>query len=137
MPAFGTRSRERLEQAHPYLQLLFNEVVKEFDCSILEAYRGKEKQDRMVLDGKSKLGFPNSKHNKMPSLAVDVVPYFREAPHVQWANEKAFHVFAGYVLGVADRLGIKIIWGGNWKNEDIFRQDFEDLPHFQLELEKE
>ncbi len=53
--------------------------------------------------------------------AVDVVPY-----PVDWDDKESFHEFYGYVKATADRLGIKIKWGGHFKN-------FFDGPHYQIE----
>ncbi len=138
MPKFGKTSRERLETCHPDIIRLFNEVVKEYDCSILEGYRGEEKQNEMFATGKSKLKFPLGKHNSKPSKAVDVAPY-----PINWGDEgtssqrqKAvarFYHFAGYVLAKADSLGIKVRWGGDWDGDkDFSDQKFDDLVHFEL-----
>lgn len=133
MPAFGKISKERLSTCHPDLQRLFEEVVKNYDCTILQGHRTKEEQDEYFRTGRSKVQYPNSKHNKMPSMAVDVAPYFKEQPHVRWENKEKFYHFAGYVQGVADQLGIKIRWGGNWDMDDeLLDQTFFDLPHFEL-----
>ena len=41
--------------------------------------------------------------------------------------------FAGYVQGVAEQLGIKIRWGGDWDSDFDFKdQTFNDLVHFEL-----
>lgn len=74
MPRFSTRSRSRLHTCDERLVKLFNEVVKHFDCTIIEGHRGKEKQNEAYRKGNSKLKFPNGKHNKSPSIAVDVAP---------------------------------------------------------------
>jgi peptidoglycan L-alanyl-D-glutamate endopeptidase CwlK len=73
MPAFGKKSLENLNSAHNDLQALFNEVIKHFDCTVLEGFRGKERQNRLFSEGATKVKFPNSKHNHSPSLAVDVI----------------------------------------------------------------
>ena len=120
MPTFGTQSKEKLSQAHPDLQRLFNEVIKTYDCTILCGYRGKEEQEAAVRDGKSKVHFPNSKHNHLPSLAVDVAPY-----PIDWNDKRRWYYFGGYVTKTAEDMGINIRWGGHFK-------DFEDCPHFEL-----
>jgi len=128
MPQFGKRSRERLETCHPKLQELLNEVVKNYDCSVLQGNRSKEEQDEYFNTGRSKVQYPNSKHNSMPSLAVDVAPY-----PIDWENTNRFYHFAGYVLGIADKLGIDLRWGGDWDSDkDFSDQTFNDLPHFEL-----
>ncbi len=117
---FGKRSRKELATAHPDLQKLFNEVIKHFDCSVICGHRGREDQDKAFAEGKSKLKWPNSKHNKTPSLAVDVVPF-----PIDWENENEFHKLAGVVDAVALQMNIKVKWGGSWKK-------FKDLPHWEL-----
>ena len=57
------------------LQMLFEEVVKHYDCTILQGHRDKATQDAYFEAKKSKVKWPNSKHNSNPSLAVDVAPY--------------------------------------------------------------
>ena len=72
--------------------------------------------------------YPNSKHNKLPSKAVDVAPY-----PIDWNDPDRFYHFAGYVRGIAEGMGIKIRWGGDWNgNFDLKDQNFYDLPHFEL-----
>ena len=75
MPRFGRKSKERLASCDPKLQKLFNEVIKHVDCSVLEGHRGKERQNKFYDEGKSKVRYPNGRHNANPSLAVDVTPY--------------------------------------------------------------
>ena len=61
-------------------------------------------------------------------MAVDVCPY-----PIDWNNKERFYHFAGYVKGIADSMGIKIRWGGDWDGDTVFDdQSFHDLPHFEL-----
>jgi hypothetical protein len=128
MPKFGSSSKKHLSEAHPKLQELFNEVIKEFDCSIIEGHRTEAEQNKLFHAQKSKVQWPSSKHNAEPSLAVDVCPY-----PIDWSDRERFNYFAGYVKGVAARLGIKIRWGGDWDGDWEVRDNvFDDLPHFEL-----
>ena len=128
MPRFGSRSINRLKTCDQKLQELFYEVVKHFDCSILEGHRGEEGQNKAYADGKSKVKYPNGKHNKFPSVAVDVAPY-----PIDWSDRDRFHYFSGFVLGVAKQMGMNIRWGGDW-NQDTKTKDnkFDDLVHFEI-----
>jgi peptidoglycan L-alanyl-D-glutamate endopeptidase CwlK len=128
MPRFSRKSKKRLDTCHPKLQELFNEVVKHFDCTIIEGSRGKERQDKAYADGKSKVKYPNGKHNQFPSVAVDVAPY-----PIDWSDRDRFHYFGGFVLGVAKQKGLNIRWGGDW-NQDTQTKDnkFDDLVHFEI-----
>jgi hypothetical protein len=128
MPAFGQKSLDKLATAHPELQRLFNEVVKHYDCSVLCGHRTKEDQEEAFRTGMSKETWPNSKHNSLPSRAVDVVPF-----PVDWNDKGRFLHFVGFVLGTAKQLGIDIRCGAdfngdlNFKNDSLF-----DAPHFEL-----
>ena len=136
MPRFGTRSKQELATCHPLLQQLFNEVIKYYNCSILKGRRGKEEQNHLFASGRSKLRYPNSKHNAEegePSRATDVVPWFRNPPHIRWSDRNKFYEFGGFVQGIAQKMGIPIRWGGNWDMDDeLDDQNFFDLPHFEI-----
>ena len=128
MPEFGAKSKKNLSEAHPKLQKIFNKVIQHFDCSVIDGHRTKPEQDNAYHSGKSKVQWPKSKHNSIPSMAVDVVPY-----PVDWKDQRRFDLFAGFVAGIAASMGIKIRWGGDW-NSNMFTNDqnFHDLPHFEL-----
>lgn len=113
---------------HPELQKLFKEVIKGYDCTIIQGRRTKEEQDEYFRTGKSKVEWPNSKHNSSPSNAVDVAPY-----PIDWNDYYSFYHFGGYVKGVADQMGINIRWGGDWDSDnDLNDQTFQDLVHFEI-----
>ena len=139
MPQFSMRSESILSTCHEDLQRLFREVVKCRDCQVLYegGHRNKEVQDRLVSEGKSQTPYPSSKHNHYPSHAVDVAPYHKTMPHVDWNDEYAFSYFAGYVHRVADELGIRIRFGGDWDLDyEADVQIFFDFVHFELVLEE-
>lgn len=128
MPTFGKASADRLATADPRLQKVFNEVIKYFDFTVTCGHRTKEEQDAAVAAGNSKTPWPQSKHNSMPSLAVDAYPY-----PVDFNDLNRMRYFAGFVVGIAATMGIKLRWGGDW-NRDTQLSDnkFNDLPHFEL-----
>ena len=128
MPRFGKRSKERLSTCHTDLQKVFNEVIKTVDCSVLEGHRSAERQDLLFKEGKTKVKYPNGRHNNNPSMAVDVAPY-----PIDWSDRERFHLFAGFVLGVAKSMGIDLRWGGDW-DQDWYVHDnrFDDFPHFEI-----
>ena len=129
MPSFSKSSLAKLETCHSDLQKLFKEVIKHYDCTVVCGHRGKEEQDEAVRSGHSKLNWPNSKHNQLLSLAADVVPY-----PVDWNDTKRFMHFAGFVMGIASQMGIKIRWGGDFNQDLNFKNDrFLDYPHFELD----
>lgn len=118
----------KLNELDPKLQLIVLEVDKVINCQILVGKRGQVDQDKAFAEKKSKLKFPNSKHNTAPSRAMDLVSL-----PLDWNNLKQFYYFAGIVLGIAAKLNIKLRWGGDWdRDHDLTDQDFQDLIHFEL-----
>ena len=131
MPKFGNRSKERLKTCDNRLQIVFNEVIKHVDCSILEGHRSGERQNKLFEEGKTKVQYPNGRHNANPSRAVDVAPY-----PIDWDDRERFHLFAGFVLGIAKAMGIELRWGGDWNmNFEVDDNQFDDFPHFELKGE--
>jgi hypothetical protein len=85
------------------------------DISVLCGFRDQKEQDEAFKNGASKKRWPDSMHNVLPSMAVDVVPY-----PVDWGDMKRFVALRTYALGVARGLGIKI------------RVISWDWPHYEL-----
>lgn len=128
MPKFGRQSNKKLDQCHEKLQTLFKAVVDHFDCSIICGFRDEENQNKFFELRKTKLRFPFSKHNKNPSMAVDVAPY-----PIDWADKERFYYFGGFVMGMAASMGIKIRYGGDWNQDNQVKdQEFRDLVHFEF-----
>ena len=128
MPAFSIASKEKLAQCHPDLQRVFERVIAHFDCTILVGQRSEADQNAAFAAGRSKLKYPQSKHNKRPSMAVDVSPY-----PIEWGDRDRQHFFAGVVMGTAQSMGIKIRWGGDWDGDTETKDNtFDDLVHFEI-----
>ena len=132
MPKFSESSLAKLNTCDHRLVMIFNEVIRNMDCTILCGHRGQVEQDKAFAEGKSKLKWPNGEHNKTPSRAVDAAPY-----PIDWSNKPKvlarFYFFAGYVKSVADSMGFKVRWGGDWDSDmDFADQNFDDLPHFEI-----
>lgn len=128
MNKFSARSRLLLDTCHPDLIAVFERVIQVTNIRVIEGYRERGRQEQLYRDGFSKVKWPNSKHNRTPSYAVDVVPY-----PVDWSDRDRFVRMAGIVEGVAFMLGIPIRWGGNWDgDDDLDDQTFMDLAHFEL-----
>ena len=128
MPHFGRKSKERLNTCESNLQKVFNEVIKHVDCSVLEGYREKDRQNKLYEEGKTKVRYPDGRHNRQPSSAVDVTPY-----PVDWKDRERQTLFAGFVIGVASQMGINLRWGGDWDQDfQVVDNRFDDFPHFEL-----
>ncbi len=128
MPHFSDKSISNLATCDQRLQRLFQRVVQDFDCTVLEGHRDKERQNRMVEERKSQVRWPDSKHNIVPSLAVDVTPY-----PIVWDDRERQMLFAGFVLATAKAMGIALRWGGDWDDDTEVRDNrFDDLVHFEI-----
>ncbi|MCK4620931.1 MAG: hypothetical protein KAT62_01820 [Desulfuromonadales bacterium] len=134
MPEFSEVSLERLSECHDDLVLLFATVVAEYDCSIVCGHRDKATQNRAYMEDNSLLQWPQSNHNKWPSMAVDVAPY-----PIDWEDAGAFYTFIGWVLCTAHRLykegrmTHRVRTGSDWDMDGkTTDQIFKDLAHWEL-----
>jgi hypothetical protein len=128
MPYFGRRSKKHLATCDKRLQDVFNEVIKHVDCSVIEGHRDEERQNKLYEEGKTKVYWPNGRHNAKPSKAADVVPY-----PIDWDDRERFHLFAGFVIGIAKSMGITLRWGGDWDQDwTVMDNKFDDFPHFEI-----
>lgn len=131
MYTFSKRSREQLNTCHPKLVQVLEAAIKKIDFSVIEGHRGEAEQNRAFAEGRSRLRWPNSKHNKMPSEAVDIWPYPFKPEY--WNQIEVWENLAKVVLECAEELGIKIRWGGDWNQNGDWRDEkFIDGPHFEL-----
>lgn len=128
MPKFGKTSKAKLETCDERLQEILNEAIKHYDFSVLCGYRGEEEQNKLFDEGKTKVKFPDSKHNRLPSLAVDIAPY-----PVQWNDTLRFARLFGLIEGIALERGYKLRWGADWDmDNNIKEHNFLDFPHIGL-----
>jgi hypothetical protein len=120
MPIHSASSRKKLIECHPDLQRLVHAVSDKIGLLVICGHRGKVEQNQAFMTGKSKLSWPHSKHNKLPSWAVDLAP-----DPLDWNDIAAFKELGAIVKDTASELGILIKWGGDfitWK----------DYPHYEL-----
>jgi len=128
MAKFGTKSKKNLATCDERLQKVFNEVIKYVDCSVLEGHRSEERQNKLFKEGKTKVKYPNGRHNSSPSRAVDVTPY-----PVDWDDRERQTLFAGFVIGIARSMDIRLRWGGDWDMDfQVMDNRFDDFPHFEI-----
>ena len=128
MYKYSNKSLKFLYECHTDLQNIMCELIKIYDVTIICGHRGEEEQNKLFLEGRSKLKFPNSNHNSRPALAIDVVPY-----PIDWDDLNRFYFMSGIIKSISANLGLKVRWGGDWNNNNSFKdQSFNDLPHFEL-----
>ena len=113
-------SYRRLSECHPDLQRVIIAAAEEKDFVVTCGHRGEEDQNIAFATGRSKVRWPNGKHNSRPSKAVDLAPW-----PIDWADLGRFDKLGLHVLEVAGRLGVEVSWGGDWVR-------FKDRPHIEL-----
>jgi peptidoglycan L-alanyl-D-glutamate endopeptidase CwlK len=119
------KSLDRLDECHEKLIKLVKRVNEIYPVIVICGHRNKEDQDQCHKEGKSKLEFPNSKHNKKPSMAVDIGPDPDNDPKtISWSDIKQWEIMCLAIEAAADELDIKIRLGRDFK--------FKDYPHVEL-----
>ena len=119
---FGKKSLERLAQCDIRLQKLCQALIdkSDFDLTITCGYRNREDQEKAFDAGKSKAHFGQSKHNCLPSKAVDICPF-----PLNWdVNDIRWYKMISSAYEIARQQGIKIRSGRFFA--------FRDLPHIEL-----
>lgn len=130
MANFGQKSTKHLNTGHPKLIKLAYEVIKEYDHSVICCYRDEIEQNIAFEKGNSTVLFPNSRHNHLPSTAMDVIPY----PKGFNASDREFIEMIAHYMRASKKLDILIDWGGFF----ILRngKHFFDGAHIQLAREE-
>lgn len=132
MRTWSDKSQEVYDELDPRLQRLVTRIRDEVaDISLVSGFRDKYEQNEKHDLGVSTLRWPNSKHNHLPSIAVDLQPYpFPRDVKKLWG---ALGYIAGRAFGIAAEEGIRIRWGGDWDGDgDVTNQKFDDLFHIEL-----
>lgn len=135
---FGSGSARKLVDLDEGMALVARCALRYgiMDFSVVETLRVKAIQDRYYRVRKSKVRWPDSKHNVPPGKrcsrvkAMDLVPWVNGAPSYDWRH---CLVLAGIVLAAGAQLHVPIRWGGCWSGDpgDIGHQGFNDLVHFE------
>lgn len=130
---WSMRSQERLDSCDERLGRLMDDVLKHwpYDVTIIEGHRSNEKQQVMFNVGRSQLKPGESKHNLIPSEAVDVAPLMDGK--IDWKNRELWLQFAGFIRGIAITHDLQIRWGGDWDGDfNSAEHRFFDAPHFEI-----
>lgn len=126
MPKFSKISKERLATCHPDIQAVCNELIKQYDFSVLEGRRGEQAQNAAYRNGTSQVKYPHSAHNKTPSLAVDIAPY-----PIDWDNISRFNEMiirfdtVAKILRAEGVIDNDFVYGGRWAK-------LKDWPHIEI-----
>jgi hypothetical protein len=128
VPSYSARSKANLATCDPRLQEIFNKAIEHTDCSITFGFREEEAQNIAFAEGASSKEWPDSKHNRSPSKAVDAPVY-----PIDWDDRERFTLFAGLVIGIGFVMGYDVRWGGDWNEDNQVKDNkFDDLVHFEI-----
>lgn len=130
----------RLDTVTLVLRDIVLEAEKIVPLTVLEGHRGEAAQNKAFAEKKSKLQWPNGKHNKLPSMAVDLAPLYYEAgAKIDWSDVIAFGRIMGVIQALAFQRGVKLRFGLDWDGD--FRsvnrdpnESFLDAPHVEVVL---
>lgn len=142
MPVLGKRSVDNLKGVHPDMVKLMTAAIKKtpVDFTITEGLRTVQRQQELYRIGRrgivgehtvtQKDGVKSKSNHQAKSdgygHAVDLYPYYNGSVQVQDKGVPAAQKkIAAHIKSVAKELGIKIVWGGDWKTPY-------DPPHFEL-----
>ena len=137
MKNFSARSLSNLKGIHPDLVKVMTEAIKDspVDFTITDGIRTVSEQAALYAQGRTKPGKVvthvdgiNKKSNHQIKAdgygyAVDLYPFKNGSVQVNDAD--GLKVIAGHIKDVANKLNIKVEWGGDWIS-------FKDFPHFEL-----
>lgn len=129
MAKFSSESEDKLSKCDSRIVEVMRTVIQFIDFTIICGHRNQRDQDIAYNLGNSKVKYPESKHNTMPSKAIDVAPY-----PLNWGDTESFIYLAGYIMMTAELLDIKLKWGGDWnRNDRTIDEKFRDIGHFEID----
>jgi peptidoglycan L-alanyl-D-glutamate endopeptidase CwlK len=114
---FGRKSTSRLLTLEPSLRRVMQRAIRITDFAIVCGHRGEAAQDA-AYPTFSRVRWPDSRHNSMPSEAVDVAPW-----PIDWKDEGRFYFVAGVIYACAAEEGVRLTGGFDWRW---------DLGHFEI-----
>lgn len=133
-------SLQRLQDVDPILRELVIAAERVIPLMVIEGYRDQAAQEKAFAEGKTKLHWPNGKHNAFPSLAVDIAPiYYDGVARIDWNDLIAFGRVMGVMQALAYQRAVTLRFGLDWDGD--FRsvnrdpnESFLDAPHVERVL---
>lgn len=136
MSKFSQRSIDNLHGVHPELVRLMQLAIVDtpVDFTITEGVRTVARQQQLYAQGRTASGRivtnadgVRNKSNHQPKAdgyghAVDLYPFVNGQVRVN--DVDGLFEIADHIKAVADRNGIRVEWGGDWK--------MRDYPHFEI-----
>ena len=128
-------SAARLATVDPMLAAVVNEALRAcpFDIKVYTGHRGEKEQEQKFKAGWSKVHYPHSRHNSMPSRAVDIAPLNKHGS-IDWGvDNPQWFVLYGVMAACASKHGVKLRWGGDWAGNGTYHESgLIDYSHYEL-----
>ena len=140
MNVFGIASNAALATADNILRVIALKVLEIKDHSVLKGHRPQGEQNAAYYGNpqRSKLKWPDGKHNALPSRAIDVQTYplpSETLPALEYERilrEEQLYLLGLYV-GVASEMGTMLRTGADWDRDgEIADNGFDDFYHVEL-----
>jgi len=118
-----------LSECDEPLQRIAYVAITGYGFTVICGHRGEQEQNTAYENGFSTKKFPDSKHNSIPSRAMDIIP-----DAGGWnAGREQFILMIGIIKGVALSLGIPIRCGIDFNMDNNLQNDnFIDSAHVEL-----
>lgn len=130
---YGAKSQAKLDTLDDDLRAVAELVMswQIYDLTIVWGHRGEEAQEDAFRSGNSSKRWPESKHNELPSRALDFAPWVDGS--IPWKDTHAFAVLGGLFIAAGAVLGIPIRYGGDWDMDgETTDQRLMDWGHVEL-----
>ncbi len=122
-------SIKNLENVHPDLVILMKDLSQFCPIRVLCGYRDQQAQDHAVASGASKKPWPTSKHNIVPSRAIDLcIEPYNPDDILQCLYLNAF------VMGFGTARGLKLRSGADWNGNFSPSTSPSPKDYFHIEL---
>ena len=130
MNSFGRASRKNLSTVDGQGQKLARRVLKIKDHSIIQGHRPEDEQNAAFDSGNSKLRWPDGKHNRLPSVAMDVQTYPVPETEQELREEQLY--LLGLYKGIGSEMDMDIRTGADWDRDgEIADNGFDDFFHVE------
>lgn len=135
MNAWGARSQRERATSDARLNEVGDIVLQIKDHSVIKGHRNQVDQHAAFTSDpqRSKLDWPDGKHNELPSKAQDVRTYPWPEKESDQREEQLY--LLGLYKGVAEVLGYRFRTGADWDRDGVIANDggFEDFFHVEVE----
>ena len=132
MNSFGRASRKNLSTVDGQGQKLARRVLKIKDHSIIKGHRPEDEQNAAynAVPQKSKLPWPEGKHNRLPSVAMDVQTHPVPETEQELREEQLY--LLGLYKGISSEMDMEVRTGSDWDRDgEIADNDFDDFYHVE------